>query len=49
MARFTALETAAASPGGVANVPPARAIRSAAVAGTRMPNGHAVIGRGEKK
>jgi hypothetical protein len=49
VARFTAPETAAVLPGGVANVPPARVTRPVAVDGAHMPSGQAATGRGEKK
>jgi hypothetical protein len=49
VARSTAPETAAISPGGGVNAPPARVTRPAIEDGARMPTGQAATGRGEKK
>jgi hypothetical protein len=48
-ARSIAPEGVAGSPDGEANGPPARATKPAVMGGARMPNGHAVTGRGAKK
>jgi transposase len=49
VARSTAPETAAISPAGGVNAPPARVTRPAIGDDARMPTGQAATGRGEKK